>query len=87
MWFSLPRHKTPRLAPVLFQQGHAVDGHAAIDGFAHVVNREQGDLHSGQYINKINDLAHSRSSLDIVICSMFLRFVEQFGAKHFTPRC
>jgi hypothetical protein len=28
MWRSLPRHKTPAFAPVLFQQGHAVHGHA-----------------------------------------------------------
>ncbi len=33
---------------MLFQQGHAVDGHAAVHGFAHVINREQSDLHGGQ---------------------------------------
>ncbi len=40
----LPRHKTPRLAAVLFQQGHAVDGHAPVHGFAHVVDGQQGEL-------------------------------------------
>ncbi len=40
---------------MLFQQGHAVDGHAPIDGFAHVVDGEQGDLYGGEGFNKINN--------------------------------
>ena len=42
---SLFRHKTPRIAPVLFQQGDAGHAHAPVQGFAHVVNGEQGDIH------------------------------------------
>ena len=37
-----------RLAPMLLQQLAVVEGHAAVDGFAHVVDGEQGDLHGGQ---------------------------------------
>ena len=33
---------------MLFQQSHAIDGHAAVHGFAHVIDREQGHLHGGQ---------------------------------------
>jgi hypothetical protein len=31
---------------MLFQQLHIGDGHAAVYGFAHVVDGEQGDLHA-----------------------------------------
>jgi hypothetical protein len=41
---------SPRLAAVLFQQLHVGDRHAAVHGFAHVVNGHQGDLHG--YINQ-----------------------------------
>ena len=41
-------HKTPTLAPVLFAQGNAVHGHASVDGFAHVINREEADLYGGE---------------------------------------
>jgi hypothetical protein len=40
-------HKTPALAPVFLAQGNSVHGHAAVYGFAHVVNREEADLHGG----------------------------------------
>ena len=40
---SLPRHKAPRLAAVLLQQFHVIDGHAAVHGLTHVVNGQQGD--------------------------------------------
>ena len=33
---------------MLFQQAHAVDHHAAIDRFEHVVNGQQGHAGSGQ---------------------------------------
>jgi hypothetical protein len=33
---------------VFLQQRHVGDGHAAVHGFAHVVDGEQGDLHGGQ---------------------------------------
>ena len=45
---SLLRYKRPRLAAVLFQQLHIGDGHAPVDGFAHVVNGQQGELDGGQ---------------------------------------
>ncbi len=42
---------------MLFQQGHAVDGHAAVDGFAHVVDGQQGHLHGRERVIQINNLA------------------------------
>ncbi len=33
---------------MLFQQRDAVHGHATVHRFAHVINREQGDLHGGE---------------------------------------
>lgn len=33
---------------MFFQQLDVADGHATVNGFAHVVDGEQGDLHSGQ---------------------------------------
>jgi hypothetical protein len=42
---------------MLFQQLHIGDGHAPVHGFAHVVNRQQGDLHGGQGVIQINNLA------------------------------
>ena len=44
---------------MLFQQGHAVDGHAPVHGFAHVVDGEQGDLHRRQGVIQINNLQHT----------------------------
>ncbi len=41
-------YETAALAPVFFQQAHVGDGHAAVHGFAHVVDGEQGHLHGGQ---------------------------------------
>ena len=41
---SESRRPAPALAPMLLQQLHVGDGHAPIDGFDHVVNRQQGDL-------------------------------------------
>ena len=41
-------HKTPTLAPMLFPQGNSVHRHAAVYGFAHVVNGKQGDLNSDE---------------------------------------
>ena len=40
-------YKTPRLAPVLLQQLHVGDAHAPVNGFAHVIDGEQGDLDGG----------------------------------------
>ena len=57
---SAGRHKTPRLAAMLFKQLHIGDGHAPVHGFAHVINREQGHLHGGEGFNKINNFAHFR---------------------------
>lgn len=33
---------------MLLQQVHIGHRHAAVYGFAHVINREQGDLHGGE---------------------------------------
>ncbi len=54
----LPRHKTPRLAAMLFQQRDAVDGHAPVHGFAHVVDGQQSDLHSGECLHLNAGLAN-----------------------------
>ena len=40
--------KIPRLAPVLLQQLHVGHRHTSVNGFAHVVDGEQGDLDGGQ---------------------------------------
>ena len=34
-----------------FQQAHVVDDHAAIDRFAHIVNGQQRDLHTGERLH------------------------------------
>jgi len=44
---------------MFLQQAHVGDGHAAVHGFAHVLDGEQGHLHGGQGFNKINNLAHT----------------------------
>ncbi len=31
-----------------FQELHVTDGHAAVSGFAHVVDGQEGDLHGGE---------------------------------------
>jgi len=46
--WSLPGHEAAALAPMFLQQAHVGDGHAAVHGFAHVVDGEQGHLHGGQ---------------------------------------
>ena len=53
----LSRHPAAALAPVLFQQLHVRDDHAAVDRFAHVVDGEQGDLHGREGFIQINNLA------------------------------
>ncbi len=47
------------LAPVLFQQLHIGDDHAAVGGFAHVVDGEQSDLHGREGFIQINNLQHT----------------------------
>ena len=39
-------NEAARLAAMLFQQLHVGDRHAAVHGFAHVVDGEQGDLYA-----------------------------------------
>jgi len=41
-------HEAATLTAMFFQQADIGDGHAAVHGFAHVVDGEQGHLHSGQ---------------------------------------
>ena len=55
----LPRHPTPTLAAMLLQHLHIGDRHAPVDGLAHVVDGEQGDLGDIQ----INNLGHTISHL------------------------
>jgi len=45
---SLLSGPMPRLAAHLFKQAHIRHGHAAVSGFAHVVNGQQADLHGGE---------------------------------------
>jgi hypothetical protein len=45
-----------RLAARFFQQPHPLDHHAAVNGFAHVVNGQQGNLGGGDFFNKFNRL-------------------------------
>src|SRR5471032_2522285 len=46
--WSTPRHPIPRFPAVLLQHLHIGDRHPAIHCLAHVVNRQQSDLHGGQ---------------------------------------
>ena len=41
---SITGNKAPALAAVLFHQPHAVDDHAAVGGFAHVVDGQEGGV-------------------------------------------
>ena len=43
---------------MLFKQGHTVDGHAPVHGFAHVIDGEQRHLHGGQSFHLHTGLAH-----------------------------
>ena len=45
---SLLSNERPRLTTMLLQQLHIGDGHAPVDGFAHVINGQQGELDGGQ---------------------------------------
>ena len=46
----------PRLTALLLQQLHASHDHAAVSGFAHVVDGQQGHLHGGEGVIQINNL-------------------------------
>jgi hypothetical protein len=48
---------------MLFQQRDAVHGHAAVHGFAHVVNGQQGHLHGREGFIQINNLRSFLESL------------------------
>jgi hypothetical protein len=43
---------------MLLQHPHVSYGHAAVHGFAHVVNGEQGDLHSCQGFHLYTGLSY-----------------------------
>ena len=45
---SLLSGPMPRLAAHLFKQAHIRHGHAAVSGFAHVVDGQQADLYGGR---------------------------------------
>ena len=53
---------------MLFQQLHVRDDHAAVHGFADVVNGQQRDLHSREGFIQINNLAPSGAWLWPVFC-------------------
>jgi hypothetical protein len=53
---------------MLLHQLHAVDGHASVHRFAHVINGEQGHLHSGQVLSEINNLHPQAFSLFPIFC-------------------
>ena len=53
----LLRHPIPTLAPMLLQQPDIGHGHAAVHGFAHVVDGEEADLNGGEEVKQINNLA------------------------------
>ena len=69
-WYRWSRAVQRRpVAAGFFQQAHVGDGHAAVHGFAHVINREQGDLHGGEGFHLDAGLTHrfySRCALHAV---------------------
>ena len=48
---------------MLLEQAHIGDGHASVDRFAHVVNRQQGDLNGGERFHFHGELCLIRSEL------------------------
>ena len=61
---------------MLLQQLAVVEGHAAVDGFAHVVDVEQGDLHGGYETRPVACVSATRCTrakeMDSTFCSSFL---------------
>ena len=56
-WRLLFGHPIPTLAPMLLQQPDIGHGHAAVHGFAHVVDGEEANLNGGEEVKQINNLA------------------------------
>ena len=70
---------------MLFQQLQIGDGHAAVHGFAHVVNGEQGDLYGGQGFPRTDPKTGALRPLNFwSTCPEFLGLVGQDWDK--TPK-
>jgi hypothetical protein len=73
---------------MLLQHPHIGHGHATVDGFAHVVDRKQGDLHGGQGFHFYAGLADgfyrggtNNSSIFIIIYGYSRRIYCFFSYK------
>jgi len=67
---------------MLFQQLHVGDRHAAVHGFAHIVDGEQGDLHGGQGFPRTDPKTVALRPLNFwLTCPEFLGLVGQDWAK------
>jgi hypothetical protein len=81
----LPRHKTPRLTAMLFQQRDAIDGHAPVHGFAHIVDGEQGNLHGGEGVIQINNCRHRLNALPLFLLDILVLY--KFGRVRSWSAC
>ena len=71
---------------MLFQQLHVGDRHAPVNGFAHVVNGEQGDLYGGQGFPRTGPKTIALRELNFwLTCPEFLGLVGQDWAKTPNP--
>ena len=99
---SLGSHKTARLAAMLFKQFDRIDGHAPINGFAHVINGQKRHLNGREGLhfnarltcNLGGGRAHHTGwcRLNLILhftpCYTCLwRNLEQFGARKFVLCC
>ena len=67
---------------MFFQQLHVGDRHAAVHGFAHIVDGEQGDLHGGQGFPRTDPKTVALRPLNFwLTCPEFLGLVGQDWAK------
>ena len=72
---------------MLLHQLHAVDGHATVHRFAHVINGEQGDLHCGQGFPRTDPKTIALRELNFwLTCPEFLGLVGQDWAKTPNPK-
>ena len=67
---------------MLLEQTHIGDGHASVDRFAHVVNRQQGDLNGGERFHLDAGLSYRfnrRGALDAVAVFRHLKLHGNTG--------
>ena len=63
---------------MLFKHPHVGDGHAAVNGFAHVVNRQQGDLRCRQGFPRTDPKTVALRPINCwLTCPEFLELVGQ----------